>query len=141
VTRATFNAVEPEQTSGGLPNRRLKWMAVVSAGDADAYAGLVTEAVVWVPPGEEAIVGRPAFLAWVQPFFREFAYEFEVRPVDVVVLEDWAVERGRFVSRLSSRGAGSRIDHSGNYVIVWARGEDHVWRIDRYFDVTASVLG
>ncbi len=87
------------------------------------------------------IVGRPAFVAWVQPFFREFTYEFEVRPVDVVVLEDWAVERGGFVSTLSSRSAGSRMDHSGNYVVVWARGEDHVWRIDRYFDITASVPG
>ena len=116
-------------------------MAGVAASDADAYAGLVTEAVVWVPPGGEAIVGRPAFVAWVQPFLREFTYEFTVRPDDVVVLGDWAVERGRFISGLSSRGGGSRIDHSGNYVVVWALCEDHVWRIDRYFDVTASLLG
>lgn len=116
-------------------------MAVVAASDADAYAGLVTEAVVWVPPSGEAIVGRPAFVAWVEPFFRDFTYELTVRPADVVVLKDWAVERGQFISRLSSRGGSSGVDHSGDYVVVWARGEDQVWRIDRYLDVTASMVG
>ena len=136
-----FDAVEPDQSSGGLPSRRRQWMAVVAASDADAYTDLVTEGVVWVPPGGEAILGRPAFRAWVQPFFRDFTYEFTVHPADVVVLEDWAVELGRFISRLSSRSAGSRIQHAGRYVVLWARGEDRIWRIDRYLDVTGSMPG
>ena len=134
-----FEAVELDQSRGDLADRRLQWMAVVVAGDADGYADLVTEGVVWVPPHGEVILGRPAFRAWVRPFFRDFTYEFTVRPSDVVVLEDWAVERGEFVSRLSSLDGGRRrIAHSGDYVVVWARCADHVWRIDRYFDVTAS---
>lgn len=131
--------MELDQNTGDLPDRRLQWMAVVAAGDAGAYGDLVTEGVVWVPPDGEAILGRRAFRAWVRPFFRDFTYEFTVRPSHVAVVKDWAVECGEFVSSVSSSDRGRPpIAHSGAYVVVWALGADHLWRIDRYFDVTAS---
>ena len=111
-------------------------MESVRLGDAELYSELVTPAVVWVPPGGEAIVGRTAFRAWVERFFAEFAYELDLRPQGVLVKGDWALEQGGFVSAFHARSSGSRREHRGTYALLWQRCPDGAWRIDRYFDTT-----
>jgi ketosteroid isomerase-like protein len=41
-----------------LLDRRRAWSDAVNARDIDAYADIVAEDVVWIPPSGDAIVGR-----------------------------------------------------------------------------------
>ena len=116
-------------------------MSSVARGDAEAYAELVTPEVVWIGPSGQAIVGRSTFRSWVEPFFREFAYELTLRSEHIFVRGDWAIEHGRFVSTLSARSSGSGSRHEGEYSVIWRRCVDGQWRIDRYFDTTGNPVG
>jgi uncharacterized protein (TIGR02246 family) len=119
-----------------LDGPRSQWIDAVHSGDAQRYAELVTEQVVWVPPDGRAIVGRDAFRAWVKPFFDAVAYDFTLHPEHVMVKGDWAIERGAFLSTVRTRAGGSRSTHGGHYTVIWQRRTDSQWRIDRYFDTT-----
>lgn len=123
---------EPE----ALADRREAWVAAVGARDLDAYAELVTEDVVWLPPGQDAVVGRRAFRDWLRPFFEAYEYEFSVSEVRSRRAGSWAVERGRFSSRMRPAGGGSPMAHGGSYTILWRLDGDGAWRIERYVDDT-----
>jgi uncharacterized protein (TIGR02246 family) len=115
------------------PRHRV-WIAAVNATDIDAYAALVTEDLVWIPPHGEALVGRSAFRAWLRPFFESFAYAFSLADIRARESGGWIAETGRFTSRMTPRSGGGPMAHSGRYLALWRR-EDDVWRIDRYVDL------
>lgn len=67
-------------SSDTASTRRETWIAAVNAGDADRYAAVVTEDVVWIPPSGEPLHGREGFRAWLEPFIDSFSYELELTP-------------------------------------------------------------
>lgn len=120
-----------------LAARRREWVAAVESGDVERYAALLTPDAEWIPTSGEALVGRDAFRAWVAPFMERYAYRSELDPDLVRVAGDRAVERGRFVSRMTPREGGRTASHEGRYVVIWRR-DSGAWRIDRYVDVTPA---
>ena len=66
-----------------IERRRIEWIEAVNAKSVDQYLELLTEDVVWIPPGQGAISGKTAFEAWVTPFFNRYDYLFEL--IDPVV--------------------------------------------------------
>lgn len=114
--------------------RRREWMAVVNEGTVDAYADLVTDDVVWLAPAGDPITGRPAFRAWLEPFFARYDYRFSVEPIQVQGFEGWCAELGHFRSVLSASGGGEPQEHSGRYFVLWRMDPDGSWRIERYVD-------
>lgn len=139
--RAYASAVSGHEQRSELDERRSQWMSSVARGDSEAYADLVTPEVVWIGPSGQAILGRSAFRSWVEPFFRDFAYELTLRSEHILVRGDWAIEHGHFVSTLSARSSGSGSRHEGEYLAVWRHCVDGQWRIDRYFDTTGNPVG
>lgn len=128
-------AMEDASTSSDeASTRRATWIAAVNAGDADRYAALVTEDVVWVPPSHEPLQGREAFRAWLKPFVESYSYELELSPSASHESGPWAWERGAFRSRMQPRKGGDPHEHGGRYFVLWRRGEDGTWRIERYVD-------
>lgn len=117
-----------------IDQRREAWIAALESGDADAYAELVTEDVVWMPPHGAALVGRQAFRSWLGPFLDAYEYEFSVDGVSTRETERWIAETGVFNSRMTPRGGGSPATHSGRYLLLW-RHDRGVWRIERYVDL------
>jgi len=112
--------------------RRQAWIDVTTAGDSAACTRLLTEDVVWVPPGMAALSGRKAVCDWMVPFFELYEYDFSVHGPRLQLAGDWAVDRGTFTSALISRHDGRRSSHSGEYLIVWRREPDREWYIERY---------
>ena len=120
----------------GLAASHDAWIKAVEATDVDAYAALVCEDVVWLPPGDTSVVGREAFRDWLAPFFGGYRYDFAVHDVQFRVADDWALERGRFLSRMTPRSGGEPVEHGGRFILLWRRDEDGTWRIERYVDDT-----
>lgn len=121
---------------GRLVESRQAWIEAVNRTDLDAYADVVCEDVVWIPPGQDAVQGRVAFRDWLAPFFEAYGYAFDVEDSDVNMAGDWAVETGEFRSRMTSRESGETMEHAGRFVLLWRREDDGRWRIERYVDVT-----
>lgn len=126
----TLREVEEE-----LRRRRAEWRSVVNRGDIDAYARLVTEDVVWLPPIGEPIEGRDAFRSWLEPFMNRYDYDFQVEPRRVRAFEGWCVEAGTFRSVMTKKGTEEPQEHGGTYLVLWRRdAADGRWRIERYVD-------
>lgn len=109
-------------------------MAAVNEGSLEEYAGLLVPDIVWVPPGADAIAGRAAVRDWLAPFFRTYAYTFDVEVEDLRPAGLLAVERGTFSTRLVPREGGDPMEHIGRYLVLWRRDEGE-WRIERYVDL------
>ncbi|MDX1660793.1 MAG: nuclear transport factor 2 family protein [Gemmatimonadota bacterium] len=124
-------------TREAIDARRSEWIAAVESGDSARYAALLAPDATWVPPSGDAIVGRDAFRRWVDPFFERFDYAMDLDPETVRPAGEWAVETGRFVSRMTPREGGETAVHEGRYLVLW-RHDPKGWRIDRYVDVTPA---
>ena len=118
-----------------LTRSRDRWIAAVNARSPDAYVDVLTEDIVWIPPGQGAVRGHDAMRAWLTPFFDRFEYDFTVEPAGVRLAGDWAIERGHFTSRLRE-AEGKWMTHGGDYLVLWRRAADGQWLIERYVDVT-----
>ena len=112
------------------------WIAAVEATDIDAYADLVTEDLVWIPPHGDAVVGRAAFRSWLRPFFGAFAYDVSLDGIEAHEAGRWIAEVGEFTSRMTPLAGGAPATHSGRYFALWRR-EGEAWRIERYVDLGA----
>ena len=117
-----------------LLQRHQKWIDVVNAGDVDEYANLLVEDAVWIPPGQDPIIGRRAFREWVAPFLEEFSYEFAITDERIRVAGDWAIEKARFTSEMIPYRGGKPMKHMGTFTVLWNRGSDEIWYIERYID-------
>lgn len=117
-----------------IRQRRKEWREAVNACDVAAYADLVTENLVWLPPMGNAIEGRESFRAWLEPFFGRFSYDFHVEPGRVRMFAGWCAEVGTFRSVMTARSGGEPQEHGGSYTLLWRREDDGVWRIERYVD-------
>ena len=117
-----------------IAHQRQQWIAAVNARDVDRYLELLTDDVVWLPPGQSALSGRRAFKAWVQPFFERYSYEFVITEPSVRLAGDWAVERGGFRTKMRSLDDGQTGRHAGTYLVLWRRESGDTWRIERYID-------
>jgi len=118
--------------------RRQEWAAVVNARDVDGYIELLTDDVVWIPPGQPAVSGKQAFASWVRPFFERFSYEFVITEPELRVAGNWALERGTFETKMKSLNDGKTGQHAGAYLVLWRKEGGGVWRIERYVDDTRS---
>lgn len=117
-----------------IRQRRREWRAAVNAGDIVAYADLVAEDLVWLPPAGDPIEGRTGFRAWLEPFFGRYRYDFHVEPGRVRAFDGWCAERGTFRSVMTARSGGEPQEHRGSYTLLWRRDDDGLWRIERYVD-------
>lgn len=122
-------------TSDGAHERRHAWVSAVEGGDVDAYAAIVTEDVVWFPPGGDPLRGRAAFRRWLEPFMGAFGYNLKLRPVTSQEGAGWAYEAGAFRSIMEPLEGGATQEHHGNYFVLWRHANDDVWRIERYVDL------
>lgn len=119
-----------------IERQRRLWTEAVNARDVDRHLELVTEDVVWLPPGRPPVSGKAGLAGLLRPVFEGFDLRFEITEPEVRMAGDWAVERGRFRTDLESRADGESGRHDGRYLVLWRRAGDGVWRIERYVDQT-----
>lgn len=119
-----------------IDQQRLKWIEAIKTGNTEAFAELLTDDAVWLPPGSLAVVGKPAIQAWLAPLFDQFHYDFSIFDVQVRVMGDWAVEQAGFTSKLIDKASGETLQHQSRYIVLWRRGSDDLWQIERYIDIS-----
>lgn len=116
--------------------QRHNWIDIVNKGDMDAYTHLLAENAVWIPPGQQPIIGRKAFKEWLAPFFGQFSYKFSIMEERIFVDGDWIFERAKFISQMTPVSGGEPLKHTGTFTVLWNRDKDKSWHIVYYIDDT-----
>lgn len=119
-----------------LRKRHREWIQVVKDGNVDGYCQILTENVVWMPPGSIPIEGRKAFQKWLTPFFNQFSYQFDINDIRLKVSGNRAIERAQFISTMTPKAGGDSMKHAGTFIALWVQMKDSNWYIERYIDDT-----
>lgn len=110
-----------------IQGREDAWSAAFNANDAAAIGAIYEEDSVLIPPGMEPVNGRAAIEEALSGFFAVLQdiklISDDVRPMG----EDYAVEVGR-ATYMAVGEDGSRTPTTDDFVVVWHKGEDGVWR-------------
>ena len=119
-----------------IERRKQTWIDLTTAGDMAGCVAILTEDVVWFPPGVTALSGREPVREWMAPFFDIYGFELSLLEPELRLAGDWALDRGTFTSTLTSRHDGRQTIYSGKYLIIWRRESDGEWYIERYVHLT-----
>lgn len=108
--------------------RNNEWSAAFNADDAAAIAALYEEDAVLLAPGGAPIHGRAAIGDALSGLFGVLQnlklVTEEVRPAG----DAHAIDIGRILYEVSAVD-GTKTLFTGNYVVVWHRNGDGVWRL------------
>jgi uncharacterized protein (TIGR02246 family) len=125
ISTPTFAGTSLKDTIQARDN---EWSAAFNAGDAAAIAAFYEEDAVLLAPGGAPILGRAAIGDALSGLFGVLQnlklVAEEVRPAG----DAYAIDIGRILYEVSVAD-GTRISFTGNYVVVWHRDEDGVWRL------------
>lgn len=112
-----------------------KMVADYAAGDSKALAQAYTEDALMLPPDATRVVGYSAIEALWKSWIDAGIKNLTLKSTDVDSNGDLAYEVGEFTlqvpfkSQNSSADEGNPSTASGNYLVVWKRGADGVWRL------------
>jgi uncharacterized protein (TIGR02246 family) len=106
------------------------WTTAFNAGDAAGIAALYSETAMLLPPDATQIQGRPAiqdtFQAWIDGGLKDIVFE----TVEVEASGDLAYEIGLYLVKVPAEN-DQMITATGNFLIVWKKEADGVWRMYR----------
>ena len=125
--------------TASLKQRHQAWLEAVNSGDLEGWGAVVTEDIVWIPPGQTVIEGREALAEWLRPFIEAYEYRFATTSQAVRMVGERALERSDYLSRVKPRSGGEELEHGGRYVALW-RQEEGRWYMERYVDVSEMAL-
>lgn len=103
----------------------------VNAGDVEAEVTRFTTDGIYMWPGAPAIEGHDALRKWFEMRFAEVEVELESETLELEVIGEWAVERGRSVARIRPTAGGAAQTVRGKYLNILRRQADGTWRIAR----------
>ncbi len=130
-TRARTRAADAR---AAIAAAQLRWDSVARAADAEANAELFTEDAVVGLGGLADVRGRPAILAAMRGFYRQYAVQAEQHhTVELEIHGDAAYDRGTYLFVSGPRGGPAKTER-GRYSAVWHRGADGAWRVYRYLE-------
>lgn len=109
--------------------------AAENAGDADAFAALLTDDAVLMVPDFPAQEGKAACIRFVRGIMSWLLTEYVRRvsyvSAEVVVIGDVAFDRGTFWFDVSPKGGGEATRVTGKYLWLLKRTDSKCWRIAR----------
>jgi ketosteroid isomerase-like protein len=104
-----------------------RWYA---AGAVDSLVTLLAEDVWQFPPNSPALVGRDSVRRFWTAALTWGRWHFDFSTQDLVVSDSLAVERGRYTLQFTanSKAPFPSMADTGNYVVLWRREADGIWR-------------
>ena len=118
------------------------WLAAVRAKDIPRLSGLVTDDVVFLPPGFPPIRGKQAVETLYRSFFPQFSsVEQSVSIEEVQLAGDWAFAWGTERFTLVPQAGGAPIEIEGKGMSILRRQPDGSWKFARGINNTLPKPG
>jgi len=108
------------------------WIDAFKRNDAKALGPLVAADMVCMPPHREAVTGPQGVVDWFAGVVKEArTVAVGISTREVIVAEDFAIERGAFTWKVAPTGGGPNVEDRGNFMAVWQKQPDGSWKIKR----------
>lgn len=104
------------------------WDRAHNAGDLGALLDLYAADAVSMPFNRTALDGRAAIEADFRAFFDAYRADHRTEIVSVTIVDDIAIERGRYQLSAAPNGEGRAIAEVGKHVVI-RRRVDGAWKI------------
>ena len=105
-----------------------RYMAAYSAGDAAAIAALHTKDAIIMPPNRPRVQGLADIESIIAEDLLLGPSKIELKTVEVTTNGDTAYEIGQYTMSIEVEG-GEPIKDFGDYLVIWKRGVDGIWRL------------
>jgi uncharacterized protein (TIGR02246 family) len=117
-----------EDVAAAIEAANAKMEKDYAAGDAKAIAQAYTEDGVMLPPDATVVKGRDAIEKLWKSWIDEGLKNLKLKSTDVEVSGDLAYEIGDFSLEVPAEDGNVAVA-PGNYLVVWKKGADGVWRL------------
>jgi uncharacterized protein (TIGR02246 family) len=131
--------VAAQDVRQAIEHTNSQFVEAFKAGDAATIASLYTETGKMLPPDAREIAGRDAIQNEWQSWIDDGLKDLTLEAVEVESSGDLAYEIGSFSIRAPAEN-DAMTTATGNYVVVWKRGDDGNWRlhVDTWNDTPAQ---
>jgi uncharacterized protein (TIGR02246 family) len=125
-------ASSPPNDKQAIHQLSVEWMAALKAKDISKLLSLLTEDVVFLPPGLPPLRGKAAVEAMYKSFLPQFSsIEQQAALEEVEVVGDWAFAWGSESLVLVLQPGGSPIQMDGKGLSILKRQPDGSWKFAR----------
>ena len=102
-------------------------MKAYNEGDLEALTAIVAEDVVFMPPGEPALIGKEAMRNWHD--FDKISIDVNITVEEVQVLGDWAFMRDIWIGTVTQKESGEKFELNNKSLILLRRQPDGTWKM------------
>jgi ketosteroid isomerase-like protein len=108
-----------------------QYLRAINAGDAALLSRLTGADHIMIAPNRPIIEGKAANDAANRGAFARFKIQEAWQPVETVVRDDLAYQRGTFTVTATPRDGGEPRETHGNFLRIYRRQSDGSWQITR----------
>ena len=108
-----------------------EYFSAMNSGDAAGYVARLTEDVVFMPPNEQATIGKEANRARIQRAFDQAEFEMTSSLEEVVIFGNWAFGRNTASGTATPKAGGESREIGNKGILIFQRQPDGSWKIAR----------
>jgi ketosteroid isomerase-like protein len=113
-----------------IQNVMNQWQDALNAEDLDSGIVLFAEDLIWMPPNAPIVVDLDAFRQFGEAQFEQFDANYRFFSDEIVVLGDWAFNRGGYTAKISLQAGGAALEDTGKCIWILKRQSDGSWKFD-----------
>lgn len=102
--------------------------AAENAGRLDQMSPFFADDLVIMAPGFPPVTGAEAAAEFMTGFFAQFEVEVSYTSAEIVVMGDWAFDRGSGRTTLKPKGGGPHVSENANYLWLYRRDPSGAWK-------------
>jgi len=112
-----------------------RWTAAVEAGDIQALGRLMTEDIVVIHGNGRMVCGKEAMMNDVARSLKDFSVRQTVESEETIVAGEWAFDRAKVHTVISSREGGETKQFDSRSVTILRKHSEVGWRVARVIGV------
>ena len=112
-----------------------RWTAAVEAGDIEPLGQLMTEDIVVIHGNGRVVCGREAVIRDFAHSLQDFSVQQSVEPEETIVAGEWAFDRAKVHTTISSRVSSDTKYFDSRSVTILRKQSGLGWRVARVIGV------
>jgi ketosteroid isomerase-like protein len=120
-----------EQDLAAIAAFNERHLGAINNEDIATLSSLTTEGHVILIPNRAPIVGKKANDEANGSAFERFDFDETWTPLETVVSDDLAFQRGTYTTAATPKGGGERRELTGNFMRIYQRQPNGEWRMTR----------